>query len=106
MDDANLSTSTLKRLLRGDGSMLSARAVKDTLRSWGVDVSTLPPIDADESGDADGPADPALREGLALVRRLWQLASDEKFRIEVERLRDLVRAHELVAEGTGQIKRR
>lgn len=105
MDAAGISLSTLNRHLRGDGSALSAIKMKNVLRSWGVDVSTLPAVDADEDEGAAEPMDEGLREGLALIRRLWQLADDVKYSVELKRLRELVRAHELVVEGTGKVPR-
>lgn len=96
---------TIDRLVRGQGSLLLAYAVKRTLKKWGIDVSQLPPLDGDEDQDA-GAMDDKLREGLEVIRRLWELASDERFRLEIERLEELVRAHELVAQGTGSPKRR
>lgn len=87
---------TIDRLVRGEGSLLLAYAVRRTLKNWGLDVSLLPALDEDE----DMPD--WKREWIELGERLWQLASDERFQVEIDRIRDVIRAHELVAEGTGQ----
>lgn len=92
---------TIDRLARGQGSLVLAYAVKRTLKKWGLDVSQLPPLDGDADDDG-GSMDDKLREAIEIVRRLWEVASDERFQLEVERLAELVRAHELVAQGSGQ----
>ena len=103
MDAADMGISTLNRLIRGEGSALSAIRWKRALREWGADVSALPPVDADETDGTAMPVDEPLREGFELLKRLYQLASDERFRVEIERLSKVVSAHEIVAEGTGQV---
>ncbi len=104
MEAADLSLSTINRLIRGDGSPLSAIQIKNVLRSWGVDVSSLPSVDADDEGPE--PMEDSLREGVELVKRLYHFASDEKYRYEVDRLRRIVDAFELIAEGTDEHKRK
>lgn len=97
------SVSTFNRLLRGDGSPLSAIKVKNALRAWGADVTSLPAIDADDGTHA---AEEPLREGFELLRRLYQLADDAKFRYELDRLHKIIDAYKLIAEGTDKLKPR
>lgn len=108
MSAAGMSVSTINRLIRGQGSPFAAIQIKKILRGWGADVSTLPPVYEDE--DASVPMDERLREGTELLRRLWQLATDEHFEETIVDLRDDVRvherAHELIAAGTGEHKRK
>lgn len=104
MDAANLSLSTINRLIRGDGSPLSAIQIKNVLRSWGADVSSLPPVDADDDGPE--PMDEKLREAIELVRKIWEVASEKRFQVVIDDVHDVIRAHEIVARGTGEIGRK
>ena len=99
------SKKTLERLARGEGSLEFALAIRDQLQVWGVDVSTLPSLGVD-SGKSVEPREQWEREWMQLGRALYKLASDERFEVEKQRLRDLIRAHELVAEGTGGTAKR
>lgn len=92
---------TLDRLVRGEGSLLYAYRVLAVLRDWGADVSTLPSLERGEP-----PLEDWLREWIDLGRRLHDLASEERYLVEVRRIADVIRAHELVAEGTGELPRR
>ena len=95
---------TLYRLARGDGSIKAALAVRAVLVKWGADVSSLPAI---VDGEADvEPAELWEREWAELGRELHRLASDERFQVEVDRIRDVIRSHKIVAEGTGEQRRR
>lgn len=87
---------TLDRLVRDEGSLLFAYAVKKALKEWGADLSKLPSLD-----DGNGPEEEWLRESIELGRQLHRLASDERYQFEVDRILEVIRAHELVAEGTG-----
>ncbi len=101
--------STIARLVRGDGSMFFALAVKKALRGWGLDVSKLPSLgEEDEEGAAGslGSTEEWLREWIELGERLHQVASEKRFQVEIERVRQVIRAHELVAEGTVETDRR
>jgi hypothetical protein len=91
-------TSTIERLTRGEGSMLFAIHAKRALKEWGADVGKLPPLDDAEDGGE--PLEEWQREWRELGERLHQLASDKRFQVEVDRIREVIRAHELVAEGT------
>jgi hypothetical protein len=104
MREAKLSLSTMDRLLRGDGSAISALKVKAVLKSWGADVSRLPPIDADQEQEPQLEA--WEREWLDIGRRLKRLASPQRFQIVIDDLEDLIRSHVRVAEGTGDNPRR
>jgi len=86
------------RLLRGDGSMLFAIAVKKALKGWGLDVSQLPPIE--EDAPAGGAEEEWLQEWVELGKELHRLANEDRFEVEVARIRKVIEAHELVAEGT------
>lgn len=92
---------TIDRLMRGQGSMLLAFAVKRALKDWGIDVSLLPPLDGEESALPDW-----QREWNELGERLRQVASPERFQVEVDRVIKVIEAHELVAEGTGNLRSR
>lgn len=96
------SERTLYRLEAGDGSLGFAISVRETLRQWGADVSTLPPLVPDDVELSE--------EWLALwtdlIKRLHALAADDKFDYETKRMIDLVEAHEKVAEGTGRFPRK
>lgn len=81
---------TIDRLLRGEGSMLTAYAVLGALRQWGLDTSKLPPLDEEHADVPD-----SLREWLALGERLHSLTPPQRFNQELDRVRQLVRAHEL-----------
>lgn len=91
---------TLWRLERGEGSYLSAVAARRALRGWGIDLSSLPSLDDD--GD---PQEEWQREWMELGRQLHRLASDERFAVEVDRIREVIQLHEL-AEGTDKFPRR
>jgi hypothetical protein len=93
---------TLDRLVNGNGTYLSAIAVKKALKGWGVDVSKLPPLDDDREHAAGEPVEEEwLREWIELGRELRTVANEDRFEFEVRKLRKLIEAHELVAEGTG-----
>lgn len=94
--------STIDRLIRGDGSMLAAIAAKKVLKGWGLDVSKLPPLD--ETG-SDESIEDWEREWAELGKQLHRLASEERYEVEVARIRKVIEAHELVAEGTGAHRR-
>ncbi len=96
------SMKTLDRLIGGDGSMLFAFAVLQALQSWGADVSRLPSLEIAVPGVEN--AGDWVQEWAALGKELWRLASDEKLTFELNRLRELVHAHRLVAEGTDKVK--
>lgn len=98
----NYDPKTLTRLAAGSGSLLSALAVKRVLKDWGADVSILPSLD--EAGGE--PMEEWEREWRELGRQLYRLASEQRMRVEVDRIRDVIRAHELVAEGTDKFPRR
>lgn len=97
------SKKTLDRLAKGEGSLEFALAIRDQLQDWGADVSTLPPLGVERAG---APLEPWEREWLQLGRSLRDLASDERFEVEHQRIREVIRAHEIVAEGTGTPPRR
>jgi hypothetical protein len=99
------SKKTLERLAKGEGSLEFALAIRDQLQAWGVDTSTLPSLGVDRSGFTE-PREQWEREWMQLGRQLYKLASDERFEVEKQRLRELIRAHELVAEGTGTVPKR
>lgn len=96
------SRKTMDRLIRGDGSMKFAVAVLEALQGFGADVSTLPPLEV--GVPALDNASEWVQEWAQLGRKLWTLAGDEKLDFEMTRLRELVHAHEVVAEGTGKVK--
>lgn len=102
LEATKYDSKTLTRLVNGNGSLLSALAVKRTLKDWGADVSMLPSLD--EGGG--GSMEEWEREWIELGRQLHRLASDQRFDVEVDRIRDVIRAHELVAEGTDKFPRR
>lgn len=91
---------TIDRLMRGQGSLALAYAVRRTLKNWGLDVSKLPTLDDDE----DLPE--WKREWIALGDRLWQLADEKRFQVEIDHIRAVIHAHEVVAEGTGPLPKR
>lgn len=95
------SKKTLDRLAKGEGSLEFALAIRDELQAWGADVAMLPSL-----GVEGLRMEPWEREWLDLGRRLHRLASDERFAVEKDRLRELIRAHELVAEGTAPLRKR
>lgn len=99
------SKKTLERLAKGEGSLEFALAIRGQLQAWGVDVSTLPSLGVDH-GKSTEPREAWEREWMQLGRQLYKLASDERFEVEKQRLRDLIRAHEMVAEGTGNFAKR
>lgn len=103
MRATNASQSTIDRLARGNGSMRFALSVKKVLKDWGADMSKVPPLDEDAM---NGPIDEWMREWIAVGERLHELASEKRFQVEVDRVRDVIRAHELVAEGTDESSRR
>lgn len=96
------SMKTLDRLIKGDGSMHFAVAVLQALQGWDADVSQLPPLEVGVPGLEN--ASEWVQEWAQLGRKLWATASDEKLAYEMNRLRELVRAAELMAEGTDRIK--
>lgn len=95
------SRKTLDRLAKGEGSLEFALVIRDQLRAWGADVSMLPPL-----GVEGLKLETWELEWLEIGRRLHRLASDERFSVEKDKLRELIRAHELVAEGTAPLRRR
>lgn len=96
------SKKTLDRLIRGEGSMHFAAAVLQALQSFGADVSKLPPLDLGVPGIEN--QSEWVQEWAQLGRKLWATATDEKLAYEMDRLRKLVEAAELMAEGTEPIK--
>ena len=91
-------SKTIERLVGGKGSLVMAHAVLDALRDWGLDASKLPPLD----DSAAIVVAPGLREWLALGERLLSLATPKRFAAEVSRVRDVVRAYEIVVEGEAE----
>lgn len=96
------SKKTLDRLIKGEGSMHFAAAVLQALQGFGADVSKLPPLDLGVPGIEH--ASEWVQEWAQLGKKLWATASDEKLKYEMDRLRELVRAAELMAEGTDKVK--
>jgi hypothetical protein len=92
---------TIDRLVRGQGSLLLAFAVRRALKDWGIDVSVLPPLEGDSSLLPDW-----QQEWNELGEQLHRVATPERFQVEVDRVRKVVEAHELVAEGTGTVRPR
>jgi len=96
------SMKTLDRLIKGEGSLHFAHDIRRVLKEWGADVSVLPSLDEESN--------PALeeweREWLDLGRSLRRVANDRRFQFELNRIRDVIRAHEVVAEGTDEFSRR
>lgn len=92
-------TSTIDRLVRGDGSIDSAFHAQRVLKSWSLDISQLPALPY--AGPAEGETlEPWEQEGLGLLRELRANASQAKWDYEMDRLRDLNDAFRKVAEGT------
>lgn len=98
------SKKTLDRLIKGEGSMHFAVAVLQALQSWGADVSKLPSLEVGGVVPGIENASEWVQEWARLGRKLWATASDEKLAVEMDRLRKLVEAAELMAEGTDKIK--
>ncbi|HEU4727637.1 MAG TPA: hypothetical protein VFT22_07105 [Kofleriaceae bacterium] len=98
------SMKTLDRLIQGDGSVKFAAAVVQALRSWGADVSQLPRVEMGAL-PVEGTSE-WVQEWADLGRQLYGMAPDEKLDFELERLRELVRAIKIVAEGTGGFAKR
>lgn len=99
------SRKTLERLARGEGSLEFALAIRDQLQAWGEDVSDLA-LAVDGAGAA---LEQWERDWLQLGRELRRLASDERFQLQVDEIKDLIEAHEKVsrvAKGTDTIPTR
>jgi len=88
--------------MRGRGSLHFAIAVRDTLGEWGADISLLPSLLPD---DVSEPGEEWLREWIRLIRALRRMATDQKWDYEIERMRRIVAALELVTEGTDTSQR-
>jgi hypothetical protein len=96
----NSSIATVNRLGRGESSLLFAFEVKRLLKSWGADTSQLPPISDEDEGGSQ--AEDWLREWVELGKELHRLASEKRFQVEMDRVKEVIELHRLAAEGTGR----
>jgi hypothetical protein len=100
IDAAGYERKTLKRLIDGKGTIKSAHTVRRVLTGWGLDVSSLPPLVDEAMGEE------WMRTWVELGKRLHHLANEERFQVELRRIKDVIRSHEVVAEGTGEFSQK
>lgn len=90
--------ATINRLARGEGSLALAIDVRDALERWGADISKLPALPVGEDSLESMPD--RLRAWVSTGEELLDVASPERFDVELERVREVIRAHHIVADGT------